>query len=212
MQKFATPSVFNNMIKNILVSLFLLVSLSGVSIGQDYIAAIMERNVFSPDRGQLKKRKAEAEIEELDDLGLVLDGTIIFQNRKFALITESHDQITDSRRPRKRNEKRISSRSNMETHTVELGDTIGSYKVTVILRDEVFLESGAQLIKLELYSGSKTDRGGSKTVLQSKSKRGKTKNRIKKIDSKRNKPKNVKRSPKVKKTTNPRKAKFKMRF
>lgn len=103
---------------------------------------ILERNPFDPDRGQVEAEPEEP--VEVVPVGMpILEGTLLFGDTQFAIFSGKEEG------------KRVSFRVPLE------GDFNG-YTLVHIDRNFVQLRSNSETIKLELYSGAKEDRGGSK--------------------------------------------------
>ena len=150
---------------------FLLVFCSNL-FAQDYVSNIMERNLFSPLRGEEPEVKPVESPELSLESTYVLDGTLIFPDEKCALVSEISKPNQNPTILGNRKNKRSAPKDSVETYSITLGESIGNYQVTKISRNSITMVNGEETIRLKLYSGMKTDRGGSKKVNESHNRSG----------------------------------------
>jgi len=122
-----------------------LLMFSVVALAQPDIATIVENDPFDPDRG--KKDIAEEEILEEEapvplDLP-TLDGTMVIGKKKIALFSYMEE-----------GKKRYKSAS--------INEVVAGYKITQIQDRQVELFGNGSPVNVSLFSGDKTNRGGSK--------------------------------------------------
>ncbi|CAM2070182.1 hypothetical protein SCOR_32705 [Sulfidibacter corallicola] len=170
---------------------FLLFLISGLpTLAQGQIEDIVSRNPFDPMRGQKEEEaaveeKVEEVVQEKDIPKMMLDGTLIFGKKRFAIVryvkppemdpppsresaakntartrTNRNANKDRTRKPPKRKARR--SGPKMATKTLERGDELVGYKVQAIENGAVTMARGSHTFKLELFSGEKENRGGSK--------------------------------------------------
>jgi len=123
--------------------ILLVICCSVALMGQEYIDNILDRDPFDPERGQETDEVEVVEPVVVERNLPVLDGTLIIGEKRIALFS-----FLEEGRP--------------TTERVLLNETVAGYKLVTIDRSFVELDRGAGPIKLELYSGQKKNRGGSK--------------------------------------------------
>jgi hypothetical protein len=128
-----------------------------------------------------------------EEHGMILDGTIMFSKSQMAIITIDKPNVNASggaaatsgaRRlgARRNNNRRSPLRNNAarnnrpeskaealkdqgpQTHTVYVGDELEGYELMSVSSSTAILKKGNETIELQLFSGEKENRGGSKEL------------------------------------------------
>lgn len=115
------------------------------AFAQPDIATIVDNDPFDPDRGR-KEVVEEAVLEEEAPMPVdlpVLDGTMVIGKRKLAMFTYMEE-------------------GKRKYASVTINETVAGYKLTQIKGSEVQLLGSGSPVTLRLFSGEKTNRGGTK--------------------------------------------------
>ncbi|MCB1052774.1 MAG: hypothetical protein H6510_14010 [Acidobacteria bacterium] len=125
-------------------SLFLLCLCGLTVLAQNYIKEISDANPFDPNRGQEPPEEIVEAPVITADLP-ILDGTIIFADQRFAMLSYNQD-------------------GEPKTARVTVKDSFAGYEVAAIDFESVTLSNGGDTTALKLYSGVKKNRGGSRVA------------------------------------------------
>ncbi len=130
--------------------MILILCLTGAHVAaQSDIDRLLDRNIFDPDRGKKPEQEGEApdevEVPVVAKDMPILDGTLIVGETRIALFTHVVDGETISA-------------------SVGINESVAGYTVQDITTEGVTLKAGGAPFELQLFSGQKENRGGSRAV------------------------------------------------
>ncbi|CAM2066106.1 hypothetical protein SCOR_12060 [Sulfidibacter corallicola] len=154
--------------------LFCLFSVSAFPLwAQDRIEVIVERNLFDPFPFEEVEEEAPPEEVipvETAPVELFLDGTMIFKDKRYAIIrymadpepaaTPEKTRLADPRSKRKPARRG----PQMKTKMMSLNGELKGYTLTKVDINSATLMRGPEQVRLEMFNGTKQNRGGSKKL------------------------------------------------
>ncbi|OEU53874.1 MAG: hypothetical protein BA861_12005 [Desulfobacterales bacterium S3730MH5] len=122
----------------------------------DY-AAVVEKNLFSLDRTNLKQeefaKESSGQQVKVSLKEIILYGVVIMDDYQAALISDLRQG-----RDRKRTPRRTPKAADRRTQWVRVDDTMGDFRVTDIKKDRILLAEGAKEYEILLYDQNKQKR------------------------------------------------------
>lgn len=153
---------------------FVIFLVAGLGVyAQDDYQHIVDRNPFDPDRGQVEEVEETEAPEETriveEGHNFILDGTMIFDDRRLAILSYREAEATNkpertrSRiRRMRRGQSTPQSNASVTSKILHLNDEFQGYTLVEIRTDSVTLRGDGKQIELAMYSDDKQDRGGTK--------------------------------------------------
>lgn len=124
----------------------------------DY-AAVVEKNLFSQDRANLKQKESAKESGgqqvKVSLKEIILYGVVIMDDYQAALISDLRQR---QGRDRKHPPRRTPKAADRRTKWVRVHDTMGDFRVTDIKKDRILLAEGAKEYEILLYDQNKQKR------------------------------------------------------